>query len=228
MQLNTTNKDAAKLGLTPCQLPFAIPSDLISGIFQRDSKISGLAAGRQRRKLEFSAGRYAAENCLTELGIASEVGRAKDRSPVWPEGAVGSISHSDRFAWSAVGLAKDYASIGIDTEPIAERSTFNQLCEEIFNQGEEKFGDAMELDELQTFTTIFSAKESFYKCVYPMNPVFFGFHDVRVVCADSQTITMQLAKRSPNQFNSKKPIQIDYVVTGRDVFTACWLRPTDI
>lgn len=205
-----------------------MPSDLVSSIVKRDGNRIQNIARKQRRKLEFEAGRFVASNCLETLHLPTTVGRAPDRSPVWPEKSVGSISHSDHFAWAAVGRTSDYAAIGIDTEPVADRKTWEHLRNEILLAAEEDLGKVAGLDELQTFTLIFSAKESFYKCIYPLSPIFFGFHDVEVVEMDRQTITMKFKSTSPNPFNPNQSLRIEYVITNNDVFTACWLRPNQV
>ena len=224
----TNENQSLDLGLSHCDLPFSLPSDLVSVLFRRDLRFSGKSAGRQRRQIEFQSGRLAAGKCLESLGLGAEVGSADDRSPIWPTGAVGSISHSDLLVWSTVGLTTDYAAVGIDTEPIADEKTFSHLREEILGPGEAEFGKANGLNSLQTFTTIFSAKECFYKCIYPLNPMFFGFQDARITKMDSQTVTIQLTDTSPNQFNNRRPIAVEYSVTQDNVFTACWLRNYEI
>ena len=49
-----------------------------------------------KRRREFTAGRTAARRACARLGVwAGALPVAADRTPVWPEGVVGSISHSD-------------------------------------------------------------------------------------------------------------------------------------
>src|SRR3979409_1002599 len=49
----------------------------------------------QKRQREFLAGRWCAEEALQCLGAGStHVAMAKDRAPIWPDGVVGSITHT--------------------------------------------------------------------------------------------------------------------------------------
>src|ERR1700716_1803425 len=58
------------------------------------------------RQREFLAGRLCAAQALRCLGADStHVGMAGDRAPVWPDGVVGSITHSGGFAAAAVAWA---------------------------------------------------------------------------------------------------------------------------
>ena len=74
---------------------------------------------------------------------------------------------------------------------------------------------------------IFSAKESFYKCVYQIEPVFFGFREVAVQLIDAETITLELTANCPSELRDFPAISVEYIVTDDNVFTACWLRSTE-
>ena len=73
-------------------------------------------AVRQRIE-EFAAGRQCARLLLREFGIedcAIEVG--VHRQPVWPEGLVGSITHTAGFCAAVAARRSLLRSVGIDTE----------------------------------------------------------------------------------------------------------------
>lgn len=204
--------------------PFALPSDVSSTLFEREYV---MANGKEKRGAEFRSGRLAAECSLLQIGIAGEVGVADDRSPIWPERSVGSISHSDAFVWSIAGLTSDLDSLGVDTEPIAEATTVGHLKDEILLPGEEELLLEHGFDELTAFTLIFSAKESFYKCLYQLEPVFFGFHEVQVKSVDGETLVLELTDECPDELQRFDAIQIEYIVTNDNVFTACWMRSSE-
>ena len=219
---NNPQEISRRLGLKRCeQPPFSLPSDISSCLFRRNEES---LPHPEKRSREFNAGRWSAANVLGEMGVEGEVGVAADRSPIWPADAVGSISHSERFVWCLGGKQDSLISIGVDTEPVVDTSTLEYLKYEILNDEEEALGLAQGFDERQTFTAIFSAKESFYKCAYQLSPKFIGFHDVEVVSFDAQTITLQLTPDSPVQLPGMRRMQVEYVIQAEDVFTACWLR----
>ena len=212
--------DSLGLKLLP-EPPFALPSDISSTIFEREYTIIDRTA---KRDIEFRSGRLAAKFALSNFGDEREVGVASDRSPIWPSDFTGSISHSDAFVWSAVAKAGDIISLGIDTETIADETTLFQLKEEILLPSEQKLINALQVDNQTGFTLFFSAKESFYKCIYQVDPVFFGFHDVLVTSINSETLFLELTPESPHGPNRFPRIAVEYVVTDTNVFTACWLR----
>ena len=73
----------------------------------------------QVRKQEFIAGRYCAYQAAKLVGLELvKLPAAKTREPVWPEGMVGSITHSKLMAISCVSLSQDWSSIGIDAEEL--------------------------------------------------------------------------------------------------------------
>lgn len=219
---NDPHDVSRRLGLKRCaQAPFSLPSDIRSCLFERNGEELSC---RERRTREFNAGRWCAANALGELKIQAEVGVAADRSPIWPTGITGSITHSDHFVWCLAGRTGSLASIGIDTEAVVDQATLGHLRNEILNDQELQLGLDAGWNELESFTAIFSAKESFYKCAYQLKPTFLGFHDVEVVAIDDQTISLQMASDSPNQLNSLRMMRVEYVIDSQQVFTACWLR----
>lgn len=209
-----------RLALEPVELPLELPLDLENHLYRR-SPIE--VKGRAKRQLDFETGRFCAAQGLSKFGLETQVGVGVDRSPVWPSHSIGSISHSDNFCWSAVGQTSQYRSVGIDTEPIADDLSLKHLYEEIITDGEDELAFQLGFDRFQAFTVIFSAKESLYKCVYQIEPEYFGFHEVTVTSIDQNFVDLQLNDDNPNREFAGRSLSISYKVTENDVFTACWL-----
>ena len=71
----------------------------------------------EKRRREFACGRHFARRCFRALGRPDGPLPANpDRSPRWPDGLVGSITHTDTYCAAAVARADDIAGIGIDVE----------------------------------------------------------------------------------------------------------------
>ena len=72
----------------------------------------------RERKTEFLMGRHCAERALKKLdGCKSySVGVKKDRSPVWPPGVIGSITHNKNWVLSCVASSKSMKGLGVDIE----------------------------------------------------------------------------------------------------------------
>src|SRR6267143_5303514 len=70
-----------------------------------------------KRRREFTAGRVCARAALERLGIRGfPIVAAPDRSPVWPPGIVGSLSHCGDYCGAAVARRGSIAGVGLDVE----------------------------------------------------------------------------------------------------------------
>jgi len=76
------------------------------------------SAAKAKRQREFAAGRRCCESLLKQFGNSEQVWANADRSPAWPLGFTGSISHSKNWTWAAVAEQTELVSVGIDTEPV--------------------------------------------------------------------------------------------------------------
>jgi len=133
-----------------------------------------------KRVGEFAAGRLCARRALGELGIAdAPLLVSADRHPAWPATVTGSVTHTEQHCAAVVGLRARFDGLGIDTEAADA-------------VGEELWAQICSDDELLTLRAlapelrapaaalIFSAKEAFYKCQYPLTRQWLEFKDVRV------------------------------------------------
>jgi enterobactin synthetase component D len=150
---------------------------------QLSSDPAALSDGRARREREFAAGRRCAARALLDAGAREfTVGVSPDRSPRWPAGFVGSITHSESFAWAAVARDTDLRSLGIDSEPIFDEGALREAAPIALDASEWRL--AGHVDPATHATLVFSAKESLYKCLNPCTGVFFEFADVRFESVD--------------------------------------------
>lgn len=136
-----------------------------------------------RRLLEFTAGRSCAHDALVLLGAPSNgIPVGPGREPLWPAGIVGSISHSGDLAVATVAPMALLRSIGVDIEPATplEPDLQERIC------------TPAELARLRSgpdaalgAKIVFSAKESVYKCLWPLDRQFLEFSDVEVLLGDA-------------------------------------------
>jgi len=134
-----------------------------------------------KRQREFAAGRVAARRALAEIGAKPvAIPSNADRSPAWPDGVVGSISHSDDIAAAAVAWKKDLTSVGFDIEE-SSRVT-NELWNSLFSHEEIAALKSYRSEEEQCrwATVLFSAKEAFFKLQYPLTHEWLDFHAVKI------------------------------------------------
>jgi 4'-phosphopantetheinyl transferase EntD len=134
-----------------------------------------------KRRREFTAGRLAAREALARLGIHDfPLLSGESRLPLWPEGVVGSISHCAGACGVAVAPSSAVRGVGLDLEraDTLEPELAQRICREA--ERARFSGLAARLPGVDFAKLTFCAKESFYKCWYPITGVFLGFHDVDV------------------------------------------------
>lgn len=218
-----------------------VSSDLLLGLFQPGivametrvagdtSDLSPLEAGHigqavPKRAREFAAGRLCARRALERLDHPGwDLLVAPDRTPIWPQGIAGSISHTTGFCGAVAGPRRIFSAIGFDVE-IASR-----VSPELYGQ----FCTADELKSLSDLprsaadlraTMLFSAKEAFYKCQYPLTAEWLEFQDISVgFTADtpktgsfsiSPCRTLALEARHRPRWNGRFALSGQFVVTG--------------
>lgn len=132
-----------------------------------------------KRVREFAAGRSCARRALAEFGIVDfPVETADDRQPIWPRGMVGSITHTAGFCAAVVADRTCAASLGIDSEVVGDvkMEIWASVCLSVEIDWVLSLPAA---EQSAAVALIFSAKEAFYKCQYPVAHEPLGFHDVR-------------------------------------------------
>jgi 4'-phosphopantetheinyl transferase EntD len=135
-----------------------------------------------RRRAEFAAGRRLARAALSQIGIPpAPLLRGKDREPLWPPGAVGSITHCVGYVAAAVAATEVIRSVGIDAEvhaPIPDGVLHRIARPEEVEWMATRDGDGVCWDRV-----VFSAKESVFKAWYPLAHRWLGFEDATLTFA---------------------------------------------
>ncbi len=142
-----------------------------------------------KRQREFACGRYYAHRVLQNLGCdVSIIGRDEDGCPQWPEGIVGSISHTDDYCIAAAGMAACIGSIGIDLE--RSKRLKPRLWHRLFNSCEiAKLNDIADpVEQQRQATIIFSAKEAFYKCTFPLRGKRIVFAGIEICLEENNVL----------------------------------------
>jgi enterobactin synthetase component D len=137
-----------------------------------------------KRRAEFLAGRFAAQQAMRALGVDARVGRDEHGRPIWPSNVAGSITHGAGRALSAAAHASEVRGIGIDAERLMGEATQRELMARICSADElATLASRLQAPEAARVTFAFSAKESLYKCLYPLVGRFMDFSAARVVDA---------------------------------------------
>lgn len=140
-----------------------------------------------KRMHEYRAGRILVRRASRQLGVAAfPLIPDWNRCPRWPEGIVGSISHTDETCGAVVGMSSRYHSIGFDVEEIKKvrRVLWPTFCTPVELEHISRYPSS---DQQKAAALIFSAKESFFKCHFYLNRHFIRFHDIEVIlCASGK------------------------------------------
>ena len=132
------------------------------------------------RLAEFTAGRTAARAAMRALGLPEiAVPMGPDRAPVWPNGVVGSIAHTNGVCVALIARAGPITGIGVDLEPADPLPA--DLWPTVLTAAEMAMLDQLPKETRgQTAKLLFSAKESTYKCIYPQSQTVLDFSDMEI------------------------------------------------
>lgn len=137
-------------------------------------RVKGAVASR---RAEYSTGRFLAKRALRELG-AEGVSIASDgRRPMWPEGIVGSITHSRTCGVVVVAERSRFAGVGVDLERTSRVS--DKVAPRTMTERER--ADAGAAWPPFPLTANFSAKEAVFKAVNPIVGLMIGFKEVEII-----------------------------------------------
>ena len=182
-----------------------------------------IASAAQLRRDTFSSGRSCARAVMKQAGLpACALPRRDDGSVNWPEGLLGSLSHTDEWAVAAVAVSAmcEAQSIGIDLERI------KPMDEGVINL----VATPVEREELLTSsspvwhaTALFSLKESVYKCLARDFGKFIEFHDVQITGLAGGRPLLRFCRSELEQRYQPSQLHLRMAVTPWHVFSLVWL-----
>jgi 4'-phosphopantetheinyl transferase EntD len=153
-----------------------------------------------KRRSEFAGGRACAHAALAQLSMADVpllVGA--DREPLWPTGATGSITHTSGFCAAVLASKEHVESLGIDAE--IRTAVRRELWRQVITSEERAWLESLPTSRAADMASVlFGAKESFFKCQYPLTRQWLGFADVSV---SIEGATFSVSPRKPVQLASR-------------------------
>ena len=158
------------------------PAHLAPDDFQRAGLVPSASLQRSvaKRQAEYLAGRVCARAALQRLDGRDYVpGTHEDRSPIWPAGVRGSITHGKGWAAAVVAAEGSCQGLGLDQEALLDDERAERLMAEILTPPELERLDRRQLG--LTVTLTFSLKESLFKTLYPLTRQRFYFEHAEVL-----------------------------------------------
>lgn len=129
------------------------------------------------RRQEFAAGRSVAKRLLAEHNTPiAALPSNPDRTPQWPSGCLGSISHCKGRCWVAIASTLYCRGLGIDVE---RRQTLDDSVAALLLTPDDRHALA-KVNTNDGALLVFSAKECVHKTVYPALGLKLDFQDVTI------------------------------------------------
>jgi 4'-phosphopantetheinyl transferase EntD len=178
-----------------------------------------------KRQAEYLAGRVVAMNCLSVISLQSfQILSDKSRCPLWPELVKGSISHTNSFAASVITTDSKISGVGIDIEHFILPETIREIRKSIVDEREwQLLGEIAEDHNEIPFTTVFSAKESIFKAIFPSVKQFFDFSAVRLIAVDTDIclLEFELVETLSSDYKRGRKFTTHYFFASDSVYTLC-------
>jgi len=127
-----------------------------------------------KRRRQFASGRHVARTAMRRLQGAELPILRNGRRPLWPEGLVGAISHSQALAAAAVAKRGVMRGVGIDVERLDRLKDALQRRVLTANERRRPWPDGRQ------GVLAFSAKEAGYKAVNPIIGAYIALREVEV------------------------------------------------
>jgi len=163
-----------------------------------------------KRRREFALGRSCARSALQKLGHGGAViGRGTNGAPLWPEGVIGSITHTRDYAAAIVGEARRFSGIGVDAERVG--GVTEDLWPRLFDDAErDHLMGLREAGRGHIATLLFSAKEACYKAWGGVGVL--AFREIRVTPEGDRFTAVR----------AREILQGRYAVSGDLMLTVAW------
>jgi enterobactin synthetase component D len=179
-----------------------------------------------KRQAEYLAGRLCAKMALQQAeSTLVDVATGEDRAPIWPQGFLGSISHSKGMAMAMVAQSEQCQGLGIDLEHFMTEKQENDLQTHILCAQDRSQFEALAQHVSHPLTLVFSAKESIFKALYSSVKRFFGFEAAALQHFDNSSLTFRITTRLSDLVPEGAQVTVYYQVFDGWLLTECEFQP---
>ncbi|WP_420845007.1 4'-phosphopantetheinyl transferase family protein [Ensifer adhaerens] len=172
-----------------------------------------------KRQRAFLAGRYCASRALAQMGFEEPpiLPVANDGLPIWPEGWIGSISHSEHGAIAVVARRSTCRVLGADMEAIVDDDVAQGIAPIVGDPTE--MAILAELPHSYRITLLFSAKEALFKALYPDVREFQDFGAARAVRLDDRCLRLRLTSTWGRNWQKGADVWAHYSIEDQHVYS---------
>ena len=178
--------------------------------------------GPDRRQRDSEAVRALARALLGRHGVGdAAIPRHAQGFALWPDGWVGSMSHSAGWGAVALGRCTGWRGLGVDIEDPARMKP--TLWLHILTAGERRGLERLGAPEAALDATLaFSAKEAAFKVLSPLGLASPGFLDVAIVRREEGEFGLRA--ETPEKFPAVAALSGRLAVVHGRVLAVCGLR----
>ncbi|NTY58573.1 4'-phosphopantetheinyl transferase PptT [Mycolicibacterium sphagni] len=137
-----------------------------------------IAKSVDKRRNEFVTVRHCARLALQQLGLPPvPILKGDKGEPCWPDGVVGSLTHTQGYRGAVVGRSASVRSVGIDAEPhgVLPDGVLNAISLPVERYEISGLPGGLHWDRV-----LFCAKEATYKAWFPLTQRWLGFEDAHI------------------------------------------------
>lgn len=183
-----------------------------------------IQAASAKRQAEYLASRWLVREIFSHYGVQDFMLRKSvDRSPQWPKGFSGSLSH----CCGQIFLVTDPCGrlAGNDTEHWVSPQVADEITPLLMTAQDQRLLDTFAQEHAQKVTLLFSLKESLYKALWPQVRCEMDFSDAELIAAnfDKGTAVLQLTRNIAEGWPAGANFHFSFVLGEQRVFS--WLLP---
>jgi len=144
-----------------------------------------------------------------------------DGLPGWPEGLIGSISHTRKGAVAVVAPAHSCVALGIDMEMWMDESVERDIREQVGTEAE--WARLAGYPRAQAATLLFSAKEAVFKALFPQTRRIMEFDAVRLTGLEANSMQLTLTCQWAPRWTEGMSVDVDVAVDDVHVYCGVYV-----
>lgn len=126
------------------------------------------------------------------------IGKGPVGEPIWPDGFVGSLAHTECYAAAVIARQGDVAALGIDIEPAIPLP--EDILDRVLTAGEREWANAVAETIPAATRLLLCAKHCVHKVLHPLRGVWLDYHEAVIdVASDLACFTVRATSSQSSQ-----------------------------